>query len=90
MSGALNSSTMWIEKVATPQKLEKYLHDRGLTSQYDKAVDLILAENCRAVDLKYRKPKSHNILYFRINRQYRALCKQEGKTLKVFEIHDHQ
>lgn len=54
---------------------ESYLEKRNLTKQYLKACEYIVDGNTKNTGLKLREPKSHEIWYFRINKQYRAFCK---------------
>lgn len=67
-----------------------YLHKRGLTERYQKAKRLLSDDLFGAVSLKKRNPKPAGVWYFRINKQYRALCIREKDTLIVFSIDDHQ
>lgn len=60
----------------TPESVD-YLKKRRLDKQYFKAKKLILAGSFSNVDLKIREPKKDRIWYFRINRQFRALCELE-------------
>jgi hypothetical protein len=68
----------------------KYITSRWLQQQYIKAERFILSGNMKNVDLKLREPKSHEVWYFRINKQYRALCKIQWNILYVVEIDNHQ
>ena len=42
------------------------------------------------VDLRKRKPKSANLLYFKIDKKYRAIGYVENNIFVVTEISDHQ
>jgi plasmid maintenance system killer protein len=68
----------------------QYLKDRWLEKQYKKAKLFILAGNYKNVDLKLRLPKEKKVWYFRINKQYRAICKLEEGILYVLAIDNHQ
>lgn len=68
----------------------EYLKSRKLEKQYLKAKSLILSGHFSNVDLKIREPKKDRIWYFRINRQFRALCELEGDILYVLAIDNHQ
>lgn len=73
----------------TPEALD-YLIKRQLEKQYQKAKIFIIAWHFANVDLKIREPKEDRIWYFRINKQYRALCELDGETLYVLAIDNHQ
>lgn len=68
-----------------------YLEARGLLAQYKKAKQFLLEGDNLRVRFKKRLPHSSGIWYFRINKQFRALCvfNQEG-DLVVFKIDNHQ
>ena len=66
-------------------KINKY----QLKKQFIKAVNYIKNGNFKSIRFKLRKPKSKGIYYFRINKQYRALCKVNDNTLFIFDIDDH-
>lgn len=72
-----------------PEALE-YLVKRQLEKQYQKAKIFIIAWHFSNVDLKIREPKEDRIWYFRINKQYRALCELDGEILYVLAIDSHQ
>ena len=42
------------------------------------------------VDLRKRKPKNTNLLYFKIDKKYRAIGYVENSVFIVTEISDHQ
>ena len=50
----------------------------------------MLDRQFQSVRFKIRKPKELGDYYFRINKQYRAVCKLEWSTLNVYRIDDHQ
>ncbi len=77
-------------RVVEHRRVVDYLQKRGLIEQYRKAKHLLSQDLFGAVTLKKRNPKSSGIWYFRINKQYRALCIREKDTLIVFSIDDHQ
>ncbi len=64
-----------ISKIRINTLAIKYIEKRGLKNQYQKSCKFILEGYLKNVDLKLREPKSQEIWYFRINKQYRALCK---------------
>jgi len=66
-----------ISAVLISEESLAYLKARNLEKQYKKAKNLILAGNFKNVDLKLREPKKNRVWYFRINRQFRALCEWE-------------
>lgn len=72
-----------------PEALE-YLVKRQLDKQYQKAKIFIIAWHFTNVDLKIREPKEDRIWYFRINKQFRALCELDGEILYVLAIDNHQ
>ena len=72
-----------------PEALD-YLIKRQLDKQYQKAKIFIIAWHFTNVDLKIREPKEDRIWYFRINKQYRALCELDGEILYVLTIDNHQ
>lgn len=68
-----------------------YLEARNLLEQYRKAKRLLLDGNVICVRLKKRHPKGSGIWFFRINKQYRALCVFDADgDLIVFTIDNHQ
>jgi hypothetical protein len=67
-----------------------YLEKRDLLPQYVKAKRKLQKGDTSGVQLRKRQPKSSDVWYFRINRQYRAFCFRDGDTLVVFEVNDHQ
>ena len=77
-------------RVVEHERVIRYLKERELTQQYRKARSLLELGFFSSGHLKKRQPKSSGIWYFRINRQYRALCIREGDTLVVFDVDDHQ
>ncbi len=79
-----------IKTVVISKDLVSYLENRKIDKQYRKAKKYILDWFYKNVNLKVREPKSEWIYYFRINKQYRALCKLENDVLKVFDIDNHQ
>ncbi len=82
---------MKIEKIYEEKYILDYLQDRNLTKQYKKSKKNILSWMHTGNRLKYREPKQERIIYFRINRQFRALCRLvENKKLVVFDIDKHQ
>ena len=67
-----------------------YLKKRKLEKQYQKAKIFILGGHMQNVDLKIREPKENDIWYFRINKQFRALCELEWDILYILTIDNHQ
>lgn len=79
-------STLFERKEILP-----YLESRGLLKQYKKVKTYLLQGNFSQVRFKERHPKGSGIWYFRINKQYRALCVfNDNGDLVVFEIDNHQ
>lgn len=79
-----------INKILISDDLIDFLEKRNLVKQYKKAKEYILKWFLRQVDLKLREPKKDKIVYFRINKQFRAICKLEWEILKIFDIDNHQ
>lgn len=79
-----------INKVLISEDLIGYLIDRKLDKQFLKCKEFLLSWNFKQIDFKIRKPKDLRIYYFRINKQYRALCKLDWDILKIFDIDNHQ
>lgn len=67
-----------------------YLEKRGLLNQYKKAKMFLMNGDFSRTRFGKRNPKGSGIWYFRINKQYRALCvfNPEG-DLVVFEVDNH-
>ncbi len=82
---------LWINQIYEEDYILKYLKERDLIKQYKKAKNNILSGNYTGNKLWYKQPKQDGILYFRINKQYRALCRIiENKSMIVFDIDNHQ
>lgn len=77
-------------KVTELDEVLRYLKKRDLIKQYIKAKLNVENDRTSGTKLRKRKPKSDNVWYFRINRQYRALCYREENKLIVFDVDDHQ
>jgi len=67
-----------------------FLIKRKLLEQYKKSKKNILLWNYTWNKIWFRHPKRDQVVYFRINKQYRALCRLEWSILIVFDIDDHQ
>ena len=85
---------MWLKilRIEEEDYIPKELLKMNLLIQYKKAKDKILSWIIsKSLDLKFRKPKSDNVISFRINKQFRAFWHLEWKhTLIVFKIDNHQ
>lgn len=81
---------MIIEKVLISNDLIDFLEKRNLWKQYKKVKQFLLDWHFKSAKFKIREPKKDRNFYFRINKQYRAFCKFEWGTLKVFDIYNHQ
>jgi len=68
----------------------QYLNKRNLLKQYKKSKINILSWNYIWNKIWYKEPKKEKVIYFRINMQYRALCRLEWNKLIVFSIDNHQ
>ena len=81
---------MQIKKVRVSTKVHKRVQKRGLEKQLGKAIKYILIWDLKTPSLKIRQPKSDGIFYFRINKQFRAICEIEKETLTILSISNHQ
>lgn len=83
---------MWrvFEKVLITNDCIEKLVKFWVTEQYKKAKEYILKWLLQNVNFKKREPYKSEKYYFRINKQYRAICYIENNCLKVFEIDNHQ
>ncbi len=77
-------------KVFEDDGVVEYIKKRNLEKPYLKAKKYIEQGFYEVVDLRKRKPKSANILYFKINKKYRAIGYEEDGKFIVTEISDHQ
>ncbi len=78
-------------RILEKKEILSYLMKRNLLKQYKKSTKYILQWMWKSVDLKKREPKEDEILYFKINNQYRAFCFfDKDFDLIVFKIDDHQ
>lgn len=77
-------------KVREFDEVLQYLEKKNLRKQYIKAKWNVEHDHTSGTQLRKREPKSDDMWYFRINRQYRALCYRDGDTLIVFDVDDHQ
>lgn len=80
-----------VSRIFEKDKIYLYLKKRGLLEQYKKAKAYLLVGRITQVRFKERNPKGSGIWYFRINRQFRALCvfDEEGDLI-IFDIDNHQ
>lgn len=80
-----------IKQIFEKKEILKYLEDRKLVKQYQKAKYFLISNHQSNVRFKERNPKGCGIWYFRINSQYRALgVLNEKNELIVFEIDNHR
>lgn len=79
-----------LEAILESPEIAQYIAQRNLLSQYKKAKAYILSGNFTAVHFKKKEPKSLNIWYFRINKQFRAIGYLKDTTLFIIEIDNHQ
>jgi len=75
--------------VAYDDKVVKLIKKYQLDKQFKKAILYINQWDLKAVNFKLRQPKSKWIYYFRINKQYRALCKVMDNILFIVDIDNH-
>lgn len=79
-----------IDEIKEKEYIFKYLEIRNILKQYKKSKTNILNWNYTWNKIWYKQPKKDEIIYFRINKQYRALCRFENSVLIVFSIDNHQ
>lgn len=79
-----------IIKIIETNRIKEFLLKRRLLAQYIRKKENILNNIFSWNNLKLREPKKDEVWYFRINKQYRALCYLDDKTLKIFDIDNHQ
>ena len=79
-----------IDNILEKEEIKEFLIKRNLLKQYKKSKIQILAWILSWTDLKIREPKDKWIWSFRINKQFRALCKLDWETLIVLKIDNHQ
>lgn len=77
-------------KVYEEDEVIDYIKNRNLEKPYLKAKRYLEQGFYQTVDLRKRKPKSANILYFKITKKYRAIGYEENGAFIVTEISDHQ
>lgn len=80
-----------IQQIFEHKDVLPYLESRGLLEQYKKAKQILLKGDGLRVRFKKRHPHGSGVWYFRINKQFRALCifNQENDLI-VFKIDNHQ
>ena len=79
-----------ISCISEQEYILNFLIKRNLLNQYKKSKKNILSWNYIWNKIWFKKPKKDDIIYFRINKQYRALCRFEWNNLIVFDIDNHQ
>lgn len=79
-----------IKNIFESEYILEYLEKRNILNQYKKSKANILSGNYTWNKIWYKEPKKDEIIYFRINKQYRALCRFELYNLVVFDIDNHQ
>lgn len=80
------------QKIYVSEKAYKFLIKRELLDQFIKSKNNILAGKISWwTKFSIKEPKHEWVWYFRINKQYRALCKfDQTDILFVTEIDKHQ
>lgn len=81
---------MNIKEIQESEKVVNYLIKRKLLKQYKKSKNYILKGKEQNTKLKKKQPKTDNVYYFRINKQYRAVWDIEKWIFTIFEISNHQ
>ncbi len=79
-----------IDAIIEKKHILAYLEARGLKNQYVKAKNYLLAGDTKSVFFKELEPQNSNTWYFRINKQFRAICLFDGNDLIVAKIDNHQ
>ena len=80
-----------INKIYEEDYIFGYLEKRNLLKQYKKSKENILSWVHSWNNIWYREPKKDWIIYFRINKQFRALSRLSAlNELIVFDIDNHQ
>lgn len=79
-----------IENIYEEDYIQEYLEKRNLFNQYKKSKNNIIEGIYSWNKLWFKEPKQEWIIYFRINKQFRALCRKVENTLIVFDIDNHQ
>jgi alpha-L-arabinofuranosidase len=80
-----------INKISEEEYMLEFLEKRSLLKQYKKSKENILLWLHSWNKIWFREPKKEWIIYFRINRQFRALCRLSNTDeLIVFDIDNHQ
>lgn len=80
-----------IDKIFEENYVFDYLDKRNLLKQYKKSKENILNWLYSWNKLWYKEPKKDWIIYFRINKQFRALWRlSDWNILIVFDIDNHQ
>ena len=79
-----------VNKIIEEKGIERLLKKRELLKQYKKAKTYLLTGNAVSVKFKERRPRGSGIYYFRINKQYRAICYfRKNEVLAVVDIDNH-
>jgi len=79
-----------INRIIEAEYILEYLEKRNILNQYKKSKANILSGNYAWNKIWYKEPKKDEIIYFRINKQFRALCRLDWNSLIVFDIDNHQ
>lgn len=77
-------------KVLEEDGIVAYIKKRNIVKPYLKAKSHMEKGFYELVDLRKRKPKSANLLYFKIDKKYRAIGYVENNIFIITEISDHQ
>lgn len=77
-------------RVYTTPDVNNYLKKHMLTFAFQKAANKLKSGNFTGLQLRKREPKSLNIWYFRITKQYRAWAERDGNKLNIYKVDDHQ
>ena len=75
-----------IKDILELSKISDYLVKRNLLKQYLKAKIYILEWKEKLVDLRYREPKELGVIYFKINKKFRAWARKDWKYFNYFFV----
>lgn len=91
---------MKIKDIKETEEIINYLEERQILKQYKKAKNFIISWYPELANFKLREPKTDEIYYFRINKQFRAFwfikekineeIGENEKYLFIFKISNHQ
>ena len=78
-----------MNKIFIWEKILDEISKRWLLKQYEKVEKFLKEWKMKNVDFRLRNPKSDNIYYFKINKQYRLWCTYKNNEIKIFHFDKH-